>query len=396
MPRNCSPRRRSGPPADAQSPRATQRADTRARRRQLAEELDLIEERGAAHVIVLTGAGGHFCAGLDLHWLRSLGAVPTRAAAAARTRSDFQSAVHRDRPLPAARDRGDSRNRGGVRPRPRARLRHAVRGVRRDASPPPSARMGLVPDGGSTFTLPRLVGLGHALRFLMTGETVSAERACALGLVDDVSKPDGELEAAVASTAKAIAAAAPASLRAIKRLVRAAELGGLEQALAAEGAAQIQALQSAGVSAPARGLRQPMIPPPSRSSPPTCWRGASRSSPAAAPGSVSASPPASPPPARRWPSRAGSRSTSTAGGRSPARTGSHGEHGGDQRAGARGGARRTVERVAEEHGRIDLLVNNAAGNFYAPSAATCRPTPGARWWRPISTAPSTAVRPCIR
>jgi enoyl-CoA hydratase/carnithine racemase len=105
------------------------------------------------------------------------------------------------------------------------------------------SRMGLVPDGGSTFTLPRLVGLGHALRFLMTGETVTAERACALGLVDEV-KPDAELDAAVSSAAKAIAAAAPGSVRAVKRLVRADELGALEQALASEGAAQIQALQS--------------------------------------------------------------------------------------------------------------------------------------------------------
>ena len=60
----------------------------------------------------------------------------------------------------------------------------------------------------------------------------------------DEVKPDGELEAAVTSTAKAIAAAAPASVRAIMRLGRADELGGLEQALTAAGAAQIQALQS--------------------------------------------------------------------------------------------------------------------------------------------------------
>jgi enoyl-CoA hydratase/carnithine racemase len=105
------------------------------------------------------------------------------------------------------------------------------------------SRMGLVPDGGSTFTLPRLVGLGHALRFLMTGESVNAERAFALGLVDEVKDPD-ELEAAVAAVAKAITAAAPGSVRAVKRLVRADELGALEQALASEGAAQIQALQS--------------------------------------------------------------------------------------------------------------------------------------------------------
>jgi 2-(1,2-epoxy-1,2-dihydrophenyl)acetyl-CoA isomerase len=105
------------------------------------------------------------------------------------------------------------------------------------------ARMGLVPDGGSTFTLPRLIGLGHALRFLMAGETLSAPRAAALGLVDEV-RDEAELEAAITAVTRSIAAAAPSSVRAIKRLVRRDELGGLEQTLASEGAAQIQALQS--------------------------------------------------------------------------------------------------------------------------------------------------------
>jgi enoyl-CoA hydratase/carnithine racemase len=77
----------------------------------------------------------------------------------------------------------------------------------------------------------------------MTGETVDAVRAGALGLVDDV-KTGAELDAAVVSLAQAVAAASPASVRAVKRLVRADELGALEQALASEGAAQIQALQS--------------------------------------------------------------------------------------------------------------------------------------------------------
>jgi 2-(1,2-epoxy-1,2-dihydrophenyl)acetyl-CoA isomerase len=104
------------------------------------------------------------------------------------------------------------------------------------------ARMGLVPDGGSTYTLPRLLGLGQALRFLIAGESLAAPRACELGLVDEV-RDEAELEPAVNAIVKAIAAAAPSSVRTIKRLVRGDELGGLEQALSAEGAAQIQALQ---------------------------------------------------------------------------------------------------------------------------------------------------------
>jgi enoyl-CoA hydratase/carnithine racemase len=104
------------------------------------------------------------------------------------------------------------------------------------------ARMGLVPDGGSTFTLPRLAGLGHTMRFLMAGETLDASRARAIGLVDDVVE-DEALDQEIGRLTAGLAAAAPGSLRAIKRLVRASELGALEQALAAEGAAQLQALQ---------------------------------------------------------------------------------------------------------------------------------------------------------
>jgi enoyl-CoA hydratase/carnithine racemase len=77
----------------------------------------------------------------------------------------------------------------------------------------------------------------------MAGESLSAERACVLGLVDEV-KAGAELDAAVSAAAQAIAAAAPSSVRTVKRLVRADELGALEQSLASEGAAQVQALQS--------------------------------------------------------------------------------------------------------------------------------------------------------
>jgi 2-(1,2-epoxy-1,2-dihydrophenyl)acetyl-CoA isomerase len=207
----------------------------------VAQELDLIVERGAAHVVVLAGAGGHFCAGLDLRWLSALGPTPP-AAHLQRGLATFQSAVLAvvRCPLPVIAEIRGSAAGFGLDLALACDMRFAESGATLTSA---FSRMGLVPDGGSTFTLPRLVGLGHALRFLMTGETVTAERAWTLGLVDEV-KSDGELDASVASAAKAIAAAAATSVRAVKRLVRADELGALEQALASEGAAQIQALQS--------------------------------------------------------------------------------------------------------------------------------------------------------
>jgi 2-(1,2-epoxy-1,2-dihydrophenyl)acetyl-CoA isomerase len=103
--------------------------------------------------------------------------------------------------------------------------------------------MGLVPDGGSTFTLPRLVGVGRALRALMTDQSLDAASALSIGLVEEVID-DSELEAGVARIVGTIVAAAGPSIRAIKRLSRAQEVGALEQALSTEGAAQLQALQT--------------------------------------------------------------------------------------------------------------------------------------------------------
>lgn len=210
--------------------------------RRLADELDRLEDEGSAQVVVLSGAGGHFCAGLDLHWLRSLGEIPDTAALQ-HGLSDFQAAVlaivRSSVPVLAVL-RGTAAG-FGLDLALACDMRLAAAGATFTSA---FARMGLVPDGGSTFTLPRIIGLGHALRFLMAGETCDAARARAIGLVDDVS-PDEDLDADVGRLVQALGAAAPSSLRTIKRLVRGAELGALEQALSAEGAAQIQALRTA-------------------------------------------------------------------------------------------------------------------------------------------------------
>jgi 2-(1,2-epoxy-1,2-dihydrophenyl)acetyl-CoA isomerase len=207
----------------------------------IAGELDLIEERGAAQVVVLSGAGGHFCSGLDLHWLRSLGPLPSTAELQCGLTA-FQSAILAivRCPTPVLAEIRGTVAGFGLDLALACDMRLAESGAMFTSA---FARMGLVPDGGSSFTLPRLLGPGRALRFLMAGETLSAARAFTLGLVDEVW--DGpEFDVAVAAVTKSIAVAAPSSLRTIKRLVRGDELGALEQALASEGAAQIQALQS--------------------------------------------------------------------------------------------------------------------------------------------------------
>ncbi|HET7470875.1 MAG TPA: enoyl-CoA hydratase/isomerase family protein [Gemmatimonadales bacterium] len=208
--------------------------------RALAQALDEVESSGEAELVVLRGAGGHFSAGLDLHWLRGLGELPA-VTDLQRGLGDFQAAILAvvRCPVPVVAVVEGTAAGFGLDLALACDLRLAAR----DASFTSAfARMGLIPDGGSTFTLPRLVGIGPALRLLLAGETIDAARADAIGLVDEVVEPSA-IEAEIAELATSLTAGATASVRAIKRLVRAQEVGALEQVLAMEGAAQLQALQ---------------------------------------------------------------------------------------------------------------------------------------------------------
>ena len=219
---------------------ARRNALTPALARALAQALDDVEESGVAELVVLRGAAGHFSAGLDLHWLGSLGEIPA-VGDLQRGLGDFQAAVLAvvRCPVPVlAVVEGTAAGFGLD-----LALACDLRIASRDASFTSAfARMGLIPDGGSTFTLPRLVGIGPALRLLLAGETIDASRALAIGLVDEVADPS-QLDAEVEALATRLTAGATSSVRAIKRLVRAQEVGALEQVLATEGAAQLQALQ---------------------------------------------------------------------------------------------------------------------------------------------------------
>jgi len=220
---------------------ARRNALTPALARQLAQQIEQVEEAGEARVIVLSGVGGHFCAGLDLHWLSSLGGKPS-IADLQHGLSDFQSAVIAivRCPIPVlAVVQGTAAGFGFD-----LALACDMRLAGSSASFTSAfARMGLVPDGGSTFTLPRLVGVGRALRVLMTNQTLDAATALSIGLVEEVID-DATLDDGVRRIVAELLASADSSIRAIKRLCRAPEVGALEQALSTEGAAQLQALQS--------------------------------------------------------------------------------------------------------------------------------------------------------
>jgi 2-(1,2-epoxy-1,2-dihydrophenyl)acetyl-CoA isomerase len=79
-------------------------------------------------------------------------------------------------------------------------------------------KRGLMPDGGSTFLLPRIVGLGRALELFYTGDVIDAKEAYRLGIANRVV-PQAELDATVAALADRFAAGPPLAFEATKNAV---------------------------------------------------------------------------------------------------------------------------------------------------------------------------------
>lgn len=104
--------------------------------------------------------------------------------------------------------------------------------------------IGLMPDGGGTFQLPRLIGFGRALELLLLGERIDARRALELGLTSRVLPPGEHLEAALALATR-LAEGPPLALAAIKRATRDSVDGTLADALEREAAGQAKLLASA-------------------------------------------------------------------------------------------------------------------------------------------------------
>lgn len=98
---------------------------------------------------------------------------------------------------------------------------------------PAYSQLGIVPDGGITAFLPKIVGAGIAHRIILNDETVRAEDALRLGLVDEVVAPDGLVARAV-DVAKKMGAYPMESFRLTKELLNASSYPGLEVQLDAE------------------------------------------------------------------------------------------------------------------------------------------------------------------
>ena len=170
----------------------------------------------SARVFVLTGAGGAFCSGLDLKDAMKRGLTPGPDLRKLMSES-FHGVIRALRmcgvPTIAAID-GPAVGFGCD-----LALACDLRIVTERATfGEIFIKRGLMPDGGSTFLLPKIIGLGRALELFYTGDIVDAERALAIGLANQIV-PSAELEQRVAELADRFAAGPPLAYARLKNAI---------------------------------------------------------------------------------------------------------------------------------------------------------------------------------
>jgi enoyl-CoA hydratase len=195
-------------------------------RRDLIEALAKDQGDATTRVVVLTGAGKAFAAGADLAEMSARTALEQRA---------FISPPHiydavRQHPKPVIAAVNGAALGAGCELAMACDTRIAGASAQFGQ---PEIRLGILPGGGGTQRLTRLVGRGRAFQMLCTGEAIDAARALAYGLVEEVVADADLLERAHA-LGGAMAAMSPVALRTVKDAVRAAEETVLPDGLARE------------------------------------------------------------------------------------------------------------------------------------------------------------------
>jgi len=201
-------------------------------RREMLAVLDELEADPTSRVVVLTGAGGHFCSGGDVKTMRQ-----RHTAAEGRGRVEMLNRmvlrlVHYPLPTIAMVD-GYAVGAGSN----LALCCDLIVASDRAKFGELFCKIGLAVDGGGTWLLPRVVGMARAKELVLTGDVLDAAEAARIGLVNRVV-PAAELAAATRALAEKIAAGPPLALRLDKQLLNRAATSDLAAALEAEAFAQ--------------------------------------------------------------------------------------------------------------------------------------------------------------
>ena len=205
---------------------------------QLIAELDKAEKDKTVRAIVLTGTGKAFCAGQDL-----AEAIDPNGPGIKKIVDEHYNPIilrirNIEKPIIASIN--------GVAAGAGANIALAcdiVLAGRSASFIQAFSKIGLIPDSGGTFTLPRLVGLNLASALMITGDKLSAEDAKGFSMVYTVYN-DAELVEKTLEFAANIAAMPTQAIGFTKRLLNASATNNMEQQLKLEGDVQVQAANS--------------------------------------------------------------------------------------------------------------------------------------------------------
>jgi enoyl-CoA hydratase/carnithine racemase len=195
-----------------------------------------LKDDDATRAVVVTGAGRGFCSGLNLDEAATLADMsPAEMYQGQEHWAGAFEALH-DLPQPVIAAVNGAAAGGGLGLALAADIRVASTDARFNAA---FVRIGLsAGDVGVSWSLPRVVGLGHAAEMMLTGGFVDAAEAERMGLVNRVVPPDGLLDAAF-EVADRIAANTPFGVMLTKRVLQAnVDAGSLRQAIEVENRGQ--------------------------------------------------------------------------------------------------------------------------------------------------------------
>jgi len=210
-------------------------------RRDLAEALEDAGSDRSVHVVVITGAGRGFCAGADVRAMAQLleDKDEDEFARLLGTARRVISAIRQMTKPVIASINGPASGAGF-----NLALACDLRIASSDATFSESfVRVGLHPDWGGTYFLPRLVSPNKACELFFLGETIDAEEAQRLGIINFVVPPS-ELEAETRKLAQRLLAAPAISIAAAKQAVYVSQASELEEMLRFENEAQLRCFAS--------------------------------------------------------------------------------------------------------------------------------------------------------
>jgi enoyl-CoA hydratase len=193
-------------------------------RREFLETLERLRAEREVRVVVLTGAGHKaFIAGADVTEFATR--TPVDQYRVSRMPSVYQAADEFPKPL-IAMINGYCLG-GGNELAMACDIRIASD---RAKFGQPEVNLGILPGGGGTQRLPRLVGLGMAFKLIYSGQIIDAAEAHRIGLVDEVV-PHAELAERTLLLAETIASKSPVALQLIKEAIRASVRSPLDDGL---------------------------------------------------------------------------------------------------------------------------------------------------------------------